>query len=51
MDRKEVRAVLGRTPLQPGLPAEVMISLGEHSPLEYLVAPLTRRVRHAMREE
>lgn len=51
MDRKEVRSVLGGAPLQPGLPAEVMISLGEHSPLEYLVAPLSRRVRHVMSEE
>jgi HlyD family secretion protein/epimerase transport system membrane fusion protein len=52
LDRNEVRAALGGSSnLQPGLPAEVMISLGEHSPLEYLLAPLSRRVRHAMSEE
>lgn len=51
LDRKAVAAVLGRDALQPGLPAEVMISLGSHTALEYLVAPLNRRLQHAMREE
>jgi len=43
--------VLGRDGLQPGLPAEVIISLGSHTALEYLVAPMNRRLQHAMREE
>ena len=51
MDRAAVQAALGSATLQPGLPAEVMISLGEHTPLEYMIAPLSRRVEHAMREE
>ncbi len=51
MDRAAVQSALGSATLQPGLPAEVMISLGEHTPLEYMIAPLSRRVEHAMREE
>jgi len=51
LDREAVAAVLGRDGLQPGLPAEVIISLGSHTALEYLVAPMNRRLQHAMREE
>lgn len=51
LDREAVAAVLGGDALQPGLPAEVMISLGSHTALEYLVAPMNRRLQHAMREE
>jgi len=51
LDRAVVAAVLGRESLQPGLPAEVMINLGSHTALEYLMAPMNRRLRHAMREE
>lgn len=51
IERAAVQAALGNATLQPGLPAEVMISLGEHTPLEYLIAPLSRSVEHAMREE
>jgi HlyD family type I secretion membrane fusion protein len=51
LDRKAVAAALGGETLQPGLPAEVMISLGSHTALEYLVAPMNRRLQHAMREE
>lgn len=51
LDRDAVKAVLGADALQPGLPAEVMISLGSHTALEYLVAPMNRRLQHAMREE
>jgi HlyD family type I secretion membrane fusion protein len=51
LDRGAVAEALGRDALQPGLPAEVMISLGSHTALEYLVAPMNRRLQHAMREE
>jgi HlyD family type I secretion membrane fusion protein len=51
VDRDEVAAVLGDAKLQPGLPAEVMIKLGSHTALEYLLAPLDRRLQRAMREE
>jgi HlyD family type I secretion membrane fusion protein len=51
VDRAAVTAVLGDEKLQPGLPAEVMISLGSHTALEYLFAPLNRRLQRAMREE
>jgi HlyD family type I secretion membrane fusion protein len=51
VDRASVTAVLGDEKLQPGLPAEVMISLGSHTALEYLLAPLNRRLQRAMREE
>ncbi len=51
VDRAAIAAVLGDEKLQPGLPAEVMISLGSHTALEYLFAPLNRRLQRAMREE
>lgn len=51
LDRESVAAALGPDALQPGLPAEVMISLGSHTALEYLVAPMNRRLQQAMREE
>lgn len=51
LDRDAVAAALGPDALQPGLPAEVMISLGSHTALEYLVAPMNRRLQQAMREE
>ena len=51
LDRNAVANVLDGNTLQPGLPAEVMISLGSHTALEYLVAPMNRRLQHAMREE
>lgn len=51
VERTLVAAALGHDTLQPGLPAEVMINLGSHTALEYLVAPLNRRLQHAMREE
>jgi HlyD family secretion protein len=51
VDRDEVAAALGDAKLQPGLPAEVMIKLGSHTALEYLIAPLDRRLQRAMREE
>lgn len=51
VDRAAAAAVLGKEKLQPGLPAEVMISLGSHTALEYLLAPLNRRLQRAMREE
>lgn len=51
VDREVVATALGSDTLQPGLPAEVMISLGSHTALEYMLAPLNRRLQHAMREE
>jgi HlyD family secretion protein/epimerase transport system membrane fusion protein len=52
VDRNAVAAALGDdAKLQPGLPAEVMIDLGSRTALEYLVAPLNRRLQRAMREE
>lgn len=51
VDGAAVAAVLGDEKLQPGLPAEVMINLGSRTALEYLLAPLNRRLQRAMREE
>lgn len=51
VDRAAAAVVLGSEKLQPGLPAEVMINLGSHTALEYLFAPLNRRLQRAMREE
>jgi HlyD family type I secretion membrane fusion protein len=51
LDRNAVAEALDGEVLQPGLPAEVMISLGSHTALEYLVAPMNRRLQQAMREE
>jgi HlyD family type I secretion membrane fusion protein len=51
VDGAAVKAVLGDEKLQPGLPAEVMIGLGSRTALEYLFAPLNRRLQRAMREE
>lgn len=51
VDGAAVKAALGNEKLQPGLPAEVMINLGSRTALEYLLAPLNRRLQRAMREE
>jgi HlyD family type I secretion membrane fusion protein len=51
LDRNAVAEALDGEALQPGLPAEVMISLGSHTALEYLVAPMNRRLQQALREE
>ena len=51
VDHAAAAAALGSEKLQPGLPAEVMIRLGSHTALEYLFAPLNRRLQRAMREE
>ncbi len=37
--------------LQPGMTAEVMIRTGARTPLEYLMEPVSRNFRRAMREE
>lgn len=37
--------------LSAGMPADVMISTGERTVLDYLVSPLTEAVRNSMREE
>ncbi len=50
VDNKELpAAVRGR--LNPGLPAEVIITTGERSALQYLWSPLTNALRKTMREE
>jgi CRISPR/Cas system endoribonuclease Cas6 (RAMP superfamily) len=40
-----------RSKLTPGLPAEVVVSTGERTLLQYLVEPLTQTVSHALREK
>lgn len=51
VEREVVSEALGNTELQPGLPAEVIIGQGSHTALEYLLAPLNRRLNHALREQ
>ena len=40
-----------RAALSPGMPAEVMIRTGERRAIDWLLAPVTDRLRRAMREE
>ena len=47
-DGQEAR--LGREPLYPGMPAEVMIATGSRTMLDYLVSPLFRAIDRAGRE-
>ncbi len=37
--------------LYPGMQAEVMIQVGERTPLDYLLRPITRGITRALREE
>ena len=37
--------------ITPGMPAEVMIAIGERRAFEYFLAPLKERMTHAFREE
>ena len=39
-----------REKLRAGLPVDVVIVSGERTPLQYLLAPLTDRLRKGMRE-
>jgi protease secretion system membrane fusion protein len=47
----EGREVLADRRLQPGMPAEVIFKTGERSLLTYWLAPLTKRLAWAMKEE
>jgi HlyD family type I secretion membrane fusion protein len=42
---------LGDNEMLPGMPAEVMIRIGARSMFDYLLEPLTRTLRRAMRED
>ena len=42
---------LDRLPLQPGMPAEVMIVTGKRTPLDYLLKPIVTSFGRALREE
>ena len=42
---------LGKRPLQPGMPVEVIFKTGERSMLTYLLHPLTKRLAASMTEE
>lgn len=44
-------AAYPRVALTPGMPAEVMVRTGERRAIDWLLAPLTDRLRRAMREE
>ncbi len=44
-------STLGGKALRPGMPAEVLIVLGERTMLDYFLAPLTRSFNRAFREE
>jgi protease secretion system membrane fusion protein len=43
--------LLGSRQMQPGMPVSVVVKTGSRTLLEYLVAPLTRRISQSMREE
>jgi protease secretion system membrane fusion protein len=47
----EGRQLLGERRLQPGMPAEVVFKTGERTLLTYWLAPLTKRLASAMKEE
>lgn len=42
---------LGAHQLQPGMPAEIIIKTGERTLINYLLAPLLRRIAQGMKEE
>lgn len=44
-------STLGGKALRPGMPAEVLIVLGERTMLDYFLAPLTRSFNRAFRED
>lgn len=44
-------ALLGSRQMQPGMPVQVVVKTGSRTLLEYLAAPLTRRINASMREE
>ena len=48
---EEGMKTLGKRVLQPGMPAEVLITTGERSLLTYLLHPLTKRIAASMKEE
>ena len=37
--------------MRPGMPAEVLVRLGERTMLQYLLHPLTKRIAASMKEE
>ena len=43
--------LLGSRQMQPGMPVQVVVKTGSRTLLEYLAAPLTRRIAQSMREE
>lgn len=44
-------AKLGEVELLPGMPAEVLITTGERTVLEYLLQPITNAVARAFNED
>jgi len=42
---------LGGAELLPGMQAEVMIQTGERTPLDYLISPVSKSLKRAMREQ
>jgi multidrug efflux pump subunit AcrA (membrane-fusion protein) len=42
---------LNNQPLHPGMPAEVIIKIGERTVLEYITQPLTNALARAWREQ
>lgn len=49
LDDEALEALDGK-PLYPGMPAEVMIVVGERTPLDYFLSPLTTSFNRAFRE-
>ena len=43
--------ILGNRVLQPGMPTEVLIKVGERSLLQYILFPLTKRIAASLKEE
>ena len=50
VDGEQLKAVAPEVELQPGLPAEVYISLHEQTMLEYLMQPVIQTFEHTFRE-
>ena len=46
----EGMTALGPRQLQPGMPAEVIIKTGERTFMDYLLAPIGRRIFNSFRE-
>lgn len=51
VEKESKERALEQVQLQPGMPAEVFVQTGKHTPLRYLADPIMRSFDRAFREE